>query len=140
MIKKYKLFNESLLNKIKGPTEENIWELIKNYQPNSMLVKSCEIGYLKGVQYAIEHDANINYEHSLPLYLAVENNYIDIVKYLIENGSKLEGENNDIIKNAILSHTSEILKILLDNIEHDIEIDKMIQLADGLQETEMVKI
>jgi hypothetical protein len=105
-----------------------------------MLVKSCQIGYLKGVKYAIEHDANINYDHSLPLYLSVENNYIDIVKYLIENGANLEGENNDIIKNALLSHTPGILKILLDNIEHDIEIDKLIQLADGLQKTEMVKI
>lgn len=140
MIKKYNLFKESLLDKLKGPTEEDIWNLIKNYDPDSMLVKSCEIGYLQGVKKSLEMGADINYDNSLSLYLAVENNHINIVKYLIENGVNLEGDNNDIIKNALLSHNSEILKILLNNVKHDIEVDKMIQLADGLKDSEMVEI
>lgn len=140
MIKKYNLFKESLLDKLKGPTEENIWNLIKNYDPDSMLVKSCEIGYLQGVKKSLEMGADINYDNSLSLYLAVENNHINIVKYLIKNGINLEGDNNDIIKNTLLSHNSEILKILLNNVKHDIEVDKMIQLADGLKDSEMVEI
>ena len=60
MIKNYKQHvKESLLDKLKGPTEEDIWNLIKNCDPDSMLVKSCEIGYLQGVKKSLEIGADM---------------------------------------------------------------------------------
>ena len=42
----YSKFNESIRNLLVGPTEEEAHDFIRNLNPNDMLIKSCNIGYL----------------------------------------------------------------------------------------------
>ena len=140
MIKNYKQFNESLINKLEGPNEEQIWDYLNGLKlnPNDLLIKSSESGFLPGVKKALDNGANINYSNELALYQAVSNSFYDVVKYLIENGANIEGENNDVLKSALLSHDVDILKLLLDNSKHTFNVDELITLARGLKEYQMV--
>ena len=52
--------NESLLNKIKGPSEEEIYNNLEKMSPGKMLIKSVNMEYMKGIKHAINLGANIN--------------------------------------------------------------------------------
>ena len=100
MIKNYKLFKESLLDKLKGPTEEEIKDYFKN-NPNELIRKSIECNSINkkilsvdNIKRAIEMGADINssvrgYQGTLLSFVCEVGDY-DLVKYLIENGAELE--------------------------------------------------
>ena len=55
MIKKYKQYiKESLLNKLEGPTEEEIFNSVKDLNPDEMLLKACKSDLINLAKYAIE--------------------------------------------------------------------------------------
>ena len=60
MITKYNLYKESLLNKIKGPSEEEVYNNLEKMSPEKMLIKSVNMEYMKGIKHAINLGANIN--------------------------------------------------------------------------------
>ena len=57
MINSYKIFKESLLDKLEGPSEEEFFDYIKDFKPNDILIKSIDIKFKRGIEYAIENGA-----------------------------------------------------------------------------------
>lgn len=71
-----------------GPTEEEIWNNIKDLTPDEILILCCKMGYMKGVIKSIEMCADINTPSAMVKSIYY-NNY-DITKYLLENGAQEE--------------------------------------------------
>ncbi len=94
MIKKYKIFKESLLNHLEGPSEEEIWNNIKDTSPYNILLKSLGMNYFYGVKYAL--NKNISLEGlgrstiGKLLNILYENGEKDIVYKYINNIGKLD--------------------------------------------------
>ena len=84
-IKSYESFiNESLLDKLEGPTEDDFINKLRN-NPIELFKKSKEIGFLKGIEYAYELFNEM--EPNDLFYQGVwEKNY-DILKYALEHGA-----------------------------------------------------
>jgi len=85
MIKNYKQFNEGIKSLLVGPSEEEIWNNIKDLSPEALLIKSCKSGLLIGVKFAIEKGVNIHIAEDIPLRITSKNNNYDIVEYLLTN-------------------------------------------------------
>jgi len=125
---------------MKGPSEEDIWNTLKDFSPNVILVESCKIGFLEGVKDAIENDADVNQGNGYPLYLATENGHIDIVKFLLENGAKVS-EDKEEIEIAIRHRFYEIVELLLEKCDiTKIDFDSLLRQADNLKDTKMKNI
>lgn len=58
MITKYKLYKESLLNKLDGPSEDEIIDNLKN-NPNKLLKYSIENNFKRGIEIALSDGAKI---------------------------------------------------------------------------------
>ena len=55
MIKKYKQFTESLLNKLTGPSKDELLDYIMNSEnPFKSLLKAISLDYYEGIQYIIK--------------------------------------------------------------------------------------
>ena len=67
MIKNYKQFKEGLRDKLVGPTEDEILYNFKDLSPDKLLVKSCKVDFLRGVEIAIEKGADIHQDGDYPL-------------------------------------------------------------------------
>ena len=138
MIKNYKNFiKESLLDKIKGPSEE---EFIKDFtkkkplkrfgfftninNANDLLIASCEGGSLNGVKTAIENGADINYSNNAALTIVLSRGFLDIFIYLDDKFNLI---NKDTLFrsmiSSIYSDDSNMLKYLIDNYSHKIKTD-----------------
>ena len=74
MIKKYKIFKESLLNKLEGPNEEEVLDSLKD-NPDKLLKVSLDLNFIKGINFALENGAKIK-------NLRNNNLYDKIFKYL----------------------------------------------------------
>ena len=70
MIKNYNQFNESLLDNLEGPNEEDILDKLKNLSSDDLLIKSSEIGSLGGVIKALRMGADINSNNDCALRYA----------------------------------------------------------------------
>ena len=114
MIKNYKLFKESLLNKLEGPTIE---EIIKN-NPTKLL----EVGIIENnfeyVKLAVKNGANVKYEDNVFLELSSDKNhdgeYTDIIKYLIENGADVKSNFNNAFYKACHYHQFDLADYLVE--------------------------
>ena len=80
MIKSFKLYNESLLDKISGPSED---EIIKNLEdkPDRLLKVSLRNNSKKGVDYALKNNANVGLltEQELDVLINTYNYDINII-------------------------------------------------------------
>lgn len=86
MIKNYnKYINESILDKLKGPTLEEMEEFAKN-DPKTLMETSIKQGYIDGVNRAIEKGVDLNYYFSNYLHLAVIYGRYEIVEILLNKG------------------------------------------------------
>ena len=116
MIKNYKLFKESLLDKLHGPTEEELLDNLKNMEPNKMLLKSVEVGLLKGVEYALENFQYFGSVLSNALYEAFNKNHMDIAIFLLNNGAKIIGFHTvPVIEKVSDLNRDDILELILKN-------------------------
>jgi len=83
MIKKFNKFNEGLLDKLKGPNDEEIWKILNKLDPKDMMFKSAEIGFYPGIEKAIELGADIkdreDFENAYGEY--DDQNILDVVAY-----------------------------------------------------------
>lgn len=106
MITKYNSYNESLKDKLKGKSEEDIKNIMADYNPYSrftLLQKSIRARYIDGVKKALE--PNRWFDKNKPKYIkkstlddnerrmvleyAVETNFVEAVKLLL-NKTKLK--------------------------------------------------
>lgn len=92
-MKNIKLYSEYIneeLNILKGPSDEEINQMLDKLSPNEALLKSAENDYFIGVKNAIDRGADVNikdiYERSA-LMFASKNGHLDLVKYLVKHGA-----------------------------------------------------
>ncbi len=85
--------NESLKDLMKPKSEEEITDIISQWNPNKRLVYGATEGILSIVKKAISDGADINFGKDIgknpwtPLFYASLNNHEDVAKYLLEQGA-----------------------------------------------------
>lgn len=89
MITKFEKFNEGIKHLLVGPTEEEFWDTIKSLHPTEKLRKSISAEYLYGINYALNHGAEIKElgHFSLKLLLRVlyDNNQTELLFKCIDD-------------------------------------------------------
>ena len=114
MIKKYNEYiNESLLNSLEGPSEEEFLNIIKNMKPQDMLHKSIESDYLNGIEEAFKNGADIHIQNESPLRSACEDGSYKAVKFLLEHDADVNIYDEEPLRNAVYNNHIEIVKLLL---------------------------
>jgi len=141
MIKKFKQYNESVKSLLVGPSEEEIWNHIKNLPSNEMLVKSCKIGFLKGVKLALDNGAFVNVWGDEPLKYASENGHTDIVELLLDRGADVNVNNDEpLIYASNYGHTDTV-KLLLDRgADVHAKNDQPLKLASSHDDTDTINL
>lgn len=158
MITKYSLFNESIKHLLKGPTEDEIFDNLKDSTPNELLKKSCKIGFLKGVNYALENGADLyltdgmvlsemkeilklNYDEVFDLIKdlepkdlltrSIEVGSIKSLKLAISKGADFShlGAEQTILHISVVNGYYDIVKWILDKGIKDLHWDWYIRLA-----------
>ena len=114
MITKFEKYNESLRDLMVGPTEEEVWNNIKDFPPNELLKKCIEIGFLKGIKLALKKDADIHINNDEPLRLASENGHTEIVKLLLDKGADIHVHAEFSLQVSALNGYIDIVELLLD--------------------------
>ena len=101
-----KFINESLKDLMKPKSEEEINNIISNWNPNKRLVWASSNGYLDIVKKSLKDGADINWVNEYPskynwtpLFYASLNGYYEIVEYLLKHGA--------IVNNEIMRYTYE---------------------------------
>lgn len=93
-MKHLKSYNESLRDKMVSKSDDEIWNNIKNLNPNELLYQSINNSYLRGVKYVVKnHLDNKNIEYIVNGIYSVKNN--DILSYLLSI-EKIRERINDI--------------------------------------------
>ena len=115
MIKNYEQFNESLRDKLVGPTEDEIMNNLKDLSPDKLLLKSCQIGFIKGIELALEKGADVHYNNEQALRWASEEGNTEIVKCLLDLGVDVNVNNDQALQWACSNGHTETVKLLLDN-------------------------
>ena len=85
MIKNYNKFNEGLIDKLKGYSDEEVWNNLKELGLDKALIKACKINFLYGVKKALEEGANYKAEFNKPFRNACDNGCYDVVKFFLDN-------------------------------------------------------
>ena len=141
MIKNYKQFNESLKDKLVGPTEEEILDNLKELSPNRLLIKSCKIGFLKGVEVSLEKGANVHCVREQPLCLSSSYGYIEIVKLLLDKGADIHVDNDYPLVYSSKYGKTDVVKLLLDRGANvHAQNDKSLKMAIERDNIETVKL
>jgi len=116
MIKKFKQYNESIRNLLVGPTEDEVLKSLINLPPYELLVKSCEIGLIKGIKLAlgqgIKHDDR--FKHLLETNIKLNN--VKTVELLIESSDiyfVMDTINNNLKRCCNYESYLNMIKLLL---------------------------
>lgn len=109
MIFNFEQFNESLLNKLKGPSRE---EILNNISINDFLYKSCVSGDYDNVKFALENGANVH--HLKDICIRFTNDY-DIIKLLIDYGADIHVSYELPLYNATRRYDNKTSKLLIKN-------------------------
>ena len=113
MIKKYKIFKESLLNKLEGPSEDEVINnLSKN--PNKLLLFSCEEGLLEYVKKSLENGADIHYKKDSAVKIVAQDGNLEILKYLISKGANFRVDSDTPMEYAAFGGHLDIIKYLVE--------------------------
>ena len=162
------VLKESLLDKISGPSEEEIISnLSKN--PNNLLLYACREGLMEYVVKSLEYGADIHFKNDLaiktaakcgyldmvkyliskgadfhidmetPLRYASLNGHLDIVKYLINKGANIKAKSGDVLEKAILNGHIDVVKYLVEKGINVSKNKKFLDLATTYGNYEIVK-
>ena len=94
MLKYLKSYNESLRDKMKPKSDEEILKDLGKLSPEEMLLTSIKNNYVNGVKKALERGVNINkknerdYNRTALLYASIYG-YKNIVEILLKNGADI---------------------------------------------------
>ena len=113
---KAKLVKESL-NILKAKSQDEILDSLKksSKNPNDILIKSVDKGFLFGVKYALENGANVHTIDDYALRWASQNGHYDIVKLLLDYGADIHTDNDEALRWAAYEGHYDVIKLLLEN-------------------------
>jgi ankyrin repeat protein len=118
MITKYNLYNESLRDKLKGKSKEDIMKSLKDIPLREQFYKSCEFG-LADVVKELLPQVKIPIWDETGIELASKNGHLDVVKELLNYGIEPVAYHNSPLRNAAEGGHLEIVKLLLKYDEVD---------------------
>lgn len=124
MIKNFNTYNESLRDKLKGKTEEEINNALNNISPEQQLEYGCKNKLLWLVKKAFENGVDINKDiwegntvGNNALSYATVYGYYWIVRYLIKMGCKVTRDILGSVREHNYGHNDKMEKLLEDTIE-----------------------
>lgn len=128
---------ESLLNNLEGPNEDEILKNLSNMDPTEALFKCVKsnFGFYNGAKLAIEYGADINSKDSYdltPFDYSFNNGFFDIVELLFINNVKLKIRYEDIFFyiEKILIRTIDNKELGFRLFKHILNKTKYISLED----------
>ena len=142
-IKTYNNFiNESLKDKLKGKSEQEILNNIKNLTPKEKLEKGAQYGLLFLVKQAIEEGVDPSYKNNYAIRHASANGYLDIVKYLLkdERVNPSDGFNYAIGVASMNGHLDIVKELMKDDrVDPSDENNYAIKYASSRGHLDVVK-
>ena len=141
MIKRFNQFNESLLDKMTGLSDEELFNNLRgDGDPNTLLINYARVGFLPGIKTALSDGADINFNSDkpistdvftkrsdnffnnlTPILISVYHEHFDAFKYLYETYEyEIKTSKEDIIKTAIDKSNLEVVKYLIEEQGYNI--------------------
>ena len=128
LFKQYESVTESLLDKLEGPTESEVWNYFSGMEPDELFLKSCERGFIPGIKKALEQGVDINSFYkdikdidNSGINVLILNNHLDVLKYVLENYlDKLELDY--YLSTAVITEYPKAIELLMNygaRIKHD---------------------
>jgi len=141
--------NEGILDKLKGPSEEEIKKQLDGLYGFKLLKKSCKLHYLPGIIQGLNEEGdNINFV----LKLCLESNYIDGVDYALKNGADknfimdCDDEYDDVFEVKPLGYAAyngyiDMVEYLLTHGYYNKEeLDEAINISDIIGKEEIIEL
>lgn len=117
MIKKYKKYNESLLDKLKGPTKEEIFKYYETTDINQIFIDAVYENKVDIVEFALDNGADITYKDNRALTLCVMYGSVDIAILLLERGIDITYDNYIALKQAEHRNHTVLIKLFYKYID-----------------------
>ena len=105
----------SLKEKLVGPTDDEVFNNLKdlkNFSSDRLLIKSCEIGLIKGVELALERGANVDFHNKLSIRISSLHGYTEIVKLFLEKGADVHAEDDYALRWSSRNGHTETVELL----------------------------
>ena len=115
MIKNYKIFTESLLNKLEGPSDDELFKTYNSSNYDELLLSGIWDDNEDVVKYAIEQGVDIKQPNVL--YIAVINDNLNIVRMLLDNGAEPSYNNYNILSVAYQKHNQDMIDLILQYVD-----------------------
>jgi len=114
MIKKYKQFNEGVLQHLTGPNKEELLDGLSKLEPYTMLMKSLDNNFLPGIKISIERGADFHDNNEKLFRIAVNHNEIGLVKFYLEHGANVHALEEYAICDAAENGYEELFDLLME--------------------------
>jgi len=115
LLKNYKKTNESVLDNLKGPSDEELLKKYDGWKLINIFYDASRLGWLNGIKYAIEKDNGLKKYIDVILRKASDKGYLEIVKYCLDNGADIHTWTDASLCSAAESGHYDVVKYLLDN-------------------------
>ena len=109
---KAKFIYEALRDILKGKSLEEIMPHLEAMEPNDMLEKCAEIGFLPGVKRALERGADIHDSDDWVLRIASKKGHYDVVELLLKNGADVHARVGGPLQLASQNGHTDVVELL----------------------------
>ena len=109
---KAKFIYEALKDILRAKSLEEIMPHLEAMEPNDMLKKCAEFGFLPGVKKALERGADVHAGHDWALGQASRNGHIDVVELLLKNGADVHAGNDYALRWASENGHTDVVELL----------------------------
>ena len=112
--------NESLLDKLSGPTDKDIWNYVRYLNPEKMFEISCKAGFLKGIETAVEEGIDINSlvdedgESDYGISILINNNHNDVLEKILDKYAD-DMQLEEFLETAVSDGNLEATKLLVNH-------------------------
>lgn len=111
-----KLVYEGIKHLLNGPSEEEIWNDIKDFEPAKILYLSAKSNYKKGMEIALERGADPTNDSAINSL--IESGDVELLDLLVKKGAHIEnlfgGRLNDVVRDEFFDMVNYLLDYGLD--------------------------